>query len=586
MKHKSQGSYRHRPLKHDKSIRLVKLLPFQDERRIRCRLITVNIDEFPPYEAISYVWGDPKDKSKVICHGKTLKIPTNLFYALQQFREETKPRILWADSICINQRDLVERQKQVQIMGKIYEKARRVLVWFGRDLGSDAGPAFDFAKTLASISRSLRYPLMENQESYILSHIEQVPTSQRDSIINLLSNEWFSRVWVLQEVGLARECLVTWGDKTLDWNELCAISKALAWLDVGSFRLQKLVYYCAYDLGYLDFQSKLPILEVLDYARSFQCSDPRDKIYALLAHSSFRDALSTSTSLNPIPVDYSLPYSETYFATAKTLLEGTNCGPLSVLSYVGHTHETINNPELPSWVPQWNVIYDATVLMLEHQIYSASGHIAPHYFLSNHTLEIRGLLFDSIKWTSDVFKPEDFKRGLVSSKSIFENIFDELECLEQGPLTEEAFEKFCLTLNAGNCFKSRKGPQSELPRQQRIADCVAFFEATGVKLAILNKLKDKFGSGNLFRFWETAYMCCNRRFFVTEKGYYGIGPEVSREGDKVSILFGAKVPFVLRPQMTGYYRLSGECYIHGIMDGEAVEMWKTGELEEQKLVLI
>lgn len=72
----------------------------------------------------------------------------------------------------------------------------------------------------------------------------------------------------------------------------------------------------------------------------------------------------------------------------------------------------------------------------------------------------------------------------------------------------------------------------------------------------------------------------NRVFFITEKGHFGVGPASMRPEDTIAILFGGTVPFVLRPtgrdRSMGHYRprlhqLLGDCYCHGIMDGEVMK---------------
>ncbi len=61
-----------------------------------------------------------------------------------------------------------------------------------------------------------------------------------------------------------------------------------------------------------------------------------------------------------------------------------------------------------------------------------------------------------------------------------------------------------------------------------------------------------------------------RRLFETERGYIGVGPLALQDGDLVCVLFGSNVPFVLR-RFGERYRLVGECYLHGIMRGEALK---------------
>lgn len=60
----------------------------------------------------------------------------------------------------------------------------------------------------------------------------------------------------------------------------------------------------------------------------------------------------------------------------------------------------------------------------------------------------------------------------------------------------------------------------------------------------------------------------DRVMFVTEKGYLGLGPARTEVADKVSLIAGAHVPFVLREGASGWI-LVGEAYVHGIMYGEA-----------------
>ena len=71
-------------------------------------------------------------------------------------------------------------------------------------------------------------------------------------------------------------------------------------------------------------------------------------------------------------------------------------------------------------------------------------------------------------------------------------------------------------------------------------------------------------------------------FFVTKQGYYGLGRP--RVGDQVFVLHGGVVPFLLRSVgPLNYFQLVGDCYLQGIMYGEAMEGW---EEKTQALVLV
>ena len=70
----------------------------------------------------------------------------------------------------------------------------------------------------------------------------------------------------------------------------------------------------------------------------------------------------------------------------------------------------------------------------------------------------------------------------------------------------------------------------------------------------------------------------NRVFCVTEKDYIGLVPYRARVNDLIVVLFGGHTPFVLREREvpgsaeTGRrWQLIGECYVHGFMDGEALD---------------
>lgn len=64
-----------------------------------------------------------------------------------------------------------------------------------------------------------------------------------------------------------------------------------------------------------------------------------------------------------------------------------------------------------------------------------------------------------------------------------------------------------------------------------------------------------------------ANLQCNilsQAFFVTKSGYLGIGPP------EIWVLLSGRAPFVLRPS-GGKHTLVGDCYTHGIMNGEVFE---------------
>lgn len=87
----------------------------------------------PAFEAVSYVWGVPDFNRAMVSPAGVIWLTPNLEYALKAVRLPDCVRVLWADAVCINQCDIEERGRQVQMMGWIYRSAEQVLVWLGTD---------------------------------------------------------------------------------------------------------------------------------------------------------------------------------------------------------------------------------------------------------------------------------------------------------------------------------------------------------------------------------------------------------------------------------------------------------------------
>jgi hypothetical protein len=155
----SSSLYKYHTLPYEKYIRLLVLSPGHENDNINCTLRETELESAPEYEAISYAWGDPANKIDVLCDGKILMITQSLKNALLRLKLKDRPRIIWADAICIDQDNEVEKGLQVKLMDRIYGHASRVCVWLGCTT-SQMQPAFELIDkiashtSLASISKS------------------------------------------------------------------------------------------------------------------------------------------------------------------------------------------------------------------------------------------------------------------------------------------------------------------------------------------------------------------------------------------------------------------------------------------------
>jgi Heterokaryon incompatibility protein (HET) len=126
-----------------KSIRLLRLHPDSDEATISCSLVLV--DDYAStseFDALSYCWGDTKDTTIITCNKEPVLITKSLDAALRCLRRRGQGPYLWADALCINQDDNLERNQQVSIMAQIYRQASRISVWLG-EADDETAPALD-----------------------------------------------------------------------------------------------------------------------------------------------------------------------------------------------------------------------------------------------------------------------------------------------------------------------------------------------------------------------------------------------------------------------------------------------------------
>lgn len=104
------------------------------------------------YEALSYHWGDPRQKHIIYVNEHPFGVAKNLYIALQYLRRRANPRTLWIDAICINQSDTKERNQQVRQMRTIFAGASQILMWL-----SDSDKEIEKAmKVLSHLSKTWR----------------------------------------------------------------------------------------------------------------------------------------------------------------------------------------------------------------------------------------------------------------------------------------------------------------------------------------------------------------------------------------------------------------------------------------------
>jgi hypothetical protein len=170
----------------------------------------------------------------------------------------------------------------------------------------------------------------------------------------------------------------------------------------------------------------------------------------------------------------------------------------------------------------------------------------------------------------------------ISFCSIWCNVCERFITEQRKPRSNLPKVYYCQTCDGGSyhlyidCYKL--GKRCENPGHVLKSTIVPGFWCPYTH-EIINRLEAHANMGNGNRFFDTARSACtNRQFLRTSQGWRGVGPQTVEPGDMLVILFGSHVPFILRKHDT-FYRLISDCYMNGLMDGEAVQMWEDGELK-------
>lgn len=209
--------------------RLLTLQPNSDESIIKCDMQTYNHHDRPPYSALSYTWGPDIAHINIEINGVKVSVRENLWDFLQQQRLHVNYGPFWIDALCIQQSKVHERNHQVRMMDSIYKQARAVLIWLGKERdGSDIAmqmladwewdfehipPAVTVMRTIHGTEMCL--PYLEKG-----SFRKHVSVEEARNILKLFQREYWSRMWIIQEVMLAHRLEILCGTKTLSESRL------------------------------------------------------------------------------------------------------------------------------------------------------------------------------------------------------------------------------------------------------------------------------------------------------------------------------------------------------------------------------
>ncbi|KAK4163277.1 heterokaryon incompatibility protein-domain-containing protein [Cladorrhinum sp. PSN259] len=337
------GDYVYEPL--DGNKREIRLLEIQEVLHnshdnssiIRCRLHPAVFGDNPPtFSAISYTWGYSEETSLLEVDGKLLRIKRTAWDVLEALASRSE--LLWIDSVCIDQTNTDERNHQVSMMKDIYSSAEKVYAWLGRGTpesltvmdGIKIGKLFNMracnraVRELSEMNASLPHENLLRQE--ITNSLEGIWRG----LDHIERNAYWSRLWIVQEIVLAKSLYVVQGDRMVDWHHFRQLVLAetntsgylgqhqlaqratqnLTWSDKDNFKYSvrisgmRSVFECRdrYHQAQGERKEKFNLTTLVDVFRNKECTDRRDQVYGLLA-----------LSEQAIPVDYRKSLIQVHF---------------------------------------------------------------------------------------------------------------------------------------------------------------------------------------------------------------------------------------------------------------------------------
>lgn len=535
----------------------------------------------------------------------------------------------WIDSICINQDNLSERSSQVKLMGQIYRQAKATIVWLA-DECDDTSAAIELLIHLADRRHELRRHYKKRGKLMppdLSDHAGWKPLER------LLDLPWWRRVWTLQEFLLAKDLTFYCGAQSISRRqfrkglhalELCGpldgYVKTAAWRTAWNRR--RLIQWYEHDQN----RYKMSLISLMAFCGDYETTDSRDRIWAVhgLAREEDRQMIG--------PPTYCYDARTLFTGLVQAFLHQYKS--LDVICFAQLFRN--RDKDWPSWLPDWRIpILPYVVPLMVSQsanealanfrpitgpprsikkakrmsAYRASGADLPVVDwgdISNH-LSCRGIVIDSIDGLGGVPAQDDqLSQDTASTSPVNTTIAN-------ADRKEELFQELVRSL--------------VLNRQDKYLESRAQVTTYGKELRQLVRFADSgdepgdLGPPWFLGWWElnknlgirgfSVQDICQtrsadphaskarepipkhsksvfsrirgvmggkvRRLMVTKEGFLGVAPRRAQKGDIVCVLFGCSVPVVLRKhdnndEYENLCEFVGECYVDGIMNGEALAL--------------
>ncbi|KAK8101839.1 hypothetical protein PG999_012213 [Apiospora kogelbergensis] len=611
--------YQQGQLSFDRDFRLLTIKPPDATATVpglHCILKHTNLNKSPSFYTVSHACSTQGDYRVVYINGVKVPVSNEIVLALQHVQHKDKNVTIWIDALCVNTANLEETSAQMSLLPDIFTASRRTLVWLGAaDHGSDA--AMEALSRIYVESQQQTVHLPTGSWDNTFSSTPKMALSKllpqlKTSFTSLLERRYWSRSWSLQELAYSAKCGIACGQQEMDSSRFFKAAISLdrltndstisKWLASGEANTAPSAGDGLEGMAPSSF-SRLPAVKILVERNRYrnnmsalrpakrplwtvlqrhlvhpvdtnsalwmgEDNDPRDAIRGLMG-------LATDLEDLGLALDYERDYKSLCLDVSAVLLK-RRADPLRLC----------NSPSsIPSWVIHWKKARRSPLHLAHNKPFAACGPADERFYKAEVNplgqLVLRAGFVDKVKilrlfllkGNSKQDQQRSFLKNikLLWSKSLGLKTSPykgemTLETLARIPvadlqvdaasgageaivsLYEDALEELSQTGSEDSDETIR--PPSTYPsaassaptNPQRISDSIDY-------LAAVDRMVG----------W------CP---FMTDIRYLGLASSKLACDDVIVIPYGSSVPFAVRRVDDEDYRLMGEVYLHGVMDGE------------------
>ena len=485
---------------------------------------------------------------------------------------------------------------QMKNMGRIYRMAAEIMIWLGPDPQGHGRQAMKYIKEIASLLCEDNDEPISPSELWRKKDMKEVIRGAKKGILLpqpawkslhwFFSLRWFSRVWMIQEANAGTKVTARCGPNEIDWHEIVLVAELFVKSPTTADPLKKLdgtsVWHAA-AMRWVEFRHADSLLETLDFARNFDATEGRDHIYALFGLPVFeihRDPQDVDSMPLNLRDDANMSDDDVYTDLAEKWI--SKSGNLNILASVQNN----GSIKAPSWVPRWDQKQQANVMFKSRwSTWNAYSDMPMKWSLNEKILTARGITLDLVSETASIEKFEalfPFRRPDGSDSASDYDFRRHFWKKQTSGISTDQHENWLKTYSMVFSW-GINGDWTHINPSEQAASFQEYLqeyhhESHRSQLPFCKELCKEMRENGIDEIMGAARTASwGRILFRTTSGYVGMGPKGMLENDMVCIIYGCKMPMILRRKKGGD-SLIGEGYVYEIMNGQAIEKMRSEQL--------